>query len=103
MALAAGVSFSLFGNFLLNRRFTFGYARDQNAATQFWGFLVASIIGMFINFSVATALASSVLKETSFGLQLAALAGIVCGLGFNFLGNRFVVFRKRHVVQRENL
>ena len=103
VALAAGVSFSLFGNFLLNRRFTFGYARDQNAATQFWGFLVASIIGMFINFSVATALASSVLKETSFGLQLAALAGIVCGLGFNFLGNRFVVFRKRHVVQRENL
>ena len=47
---------------------------------------------------LSVALSSSgLLKGVPFGLYLAALSGITAGLVFNFLGNRYLVFRRRYV------
>lgn len=97
VALAGGIAVSVVTNFLLNRRFTFSYARDRNPWTQFAGFVGASAIGMIVNYAVALYLVSSVLPDRASAVYVAALAGIACGMLFNFLGNRYVVFRKRHI------
>jgi dolichol-phosphate mannosyltransferase len=97
VALAGGILLSVFSNFLLNRRFTFSYARDNAIVPQFLGFLGASAVGMVVNYAVALYLRTNVLPETPMAIYAAALTGIVCGMVFNFLGNRYIVFRKRYV------
>jgi dolichol-phosphate mannosyltransferase len=95
LCLAGGIGLSLVTNFLLNRRFTFSYARHEPILRQFLGFVSASLLGLLVNYSLALWLRMNVLDEGPFALQLAALAGIAAGMGFNFLGARYVVFRKR--------
>jgi dolichol-phosphate mannosyltransferase len=91
---------SLVTNFLLNRRFTFSYARHEPMLRQFLGFASASLLGLVVNYTVALWLRAAVFEEGAFALQLAALGGIVAGTGFNFLGARYVVFRKRFLRNR---
>ncbi|WP_334147822.1 glycosyltransferase family 2 protein [Hyphomicrobium sp.] len=97
VCLAGGIAVSVVTNFLLNRRFTFSYARHRNVWRQFAGFVGASSLGMAVNYSVALYLRASFLPETTTGLYLAALIGIASGTIFNFLGNRYIVFRKQYV------
>jgi dolichol-phosphate mannosyltransferase len=101
LALGGGIVTSLFSNFVLNRRFTFSYARHESIWPQFAGFVGASLIGMVLNYAVALTLASGLLASRPFGLQIAALVGIAAGLLFNFVGNRYFVFRKRHITRPE--
>ncbi|MFV0359645.1 glycosyltransferase [Tropicimonas sp.] len=97
VSLAGGIGVSVVTNFLLNRRFTFSYARDRNPWGQFAGFLAASLMGIVVNYAVALYLDRNVLPETPYSLHVAALAGIACGTVFNFLGSRYMVFRKRYI------
>ena len=97
VALAGGIAVSLITNFLLNRRFTFSYARGGNPLLQFAGFLGASLIGMAVNFGVSLYLLHHVLSAGRASIYLASLAGIAAGMIFNFLGNRYIVFRKRFI------
>ena len=96
LALAGGIGVSLFSNFLLNRRFTFSYARGGNSWTQLAGFLGASAVGMCVNYAVSLTLLKTSLRGAAFAPQLAAVAGVAAGMLFNFLGNRFVVFKRRY-------
>ncbi len=50
-----------------------------------------------VSFSVSMLLRKQALSEIAFGLQLAAMGGIAAGMIFNYLGNRYIVFRKTHV------
>ncbi|WP_299681668.1 glycosyltransferase family 2 protein [uncultured Roseobacter sp.] len=95
LCLASGICVSLVTNFLLNRRFTFSYARHEPMLRQFLGFVSASVLGLVVNYCVALGLRMSVLSDGVYALQLAALVGIAAGMGFNFLGARYLVFRKR--------
>ncbi len=97
ISLAGGILVSMTSNFLLNRRFTFSYARNGNFWMQFLGFAGASSIGMAVNYAVALYLNSGILKGVPFAIYIAALCGIAAGLVFNFLGNRYVVFKRRYV------
>jgi dolichol-phosphate mannosyltransferase len=97
LALAGGIAVSVVTNFLLNRRFTFSYARDGNPVRQFLGFLGASAVGLAVNYAVALSMRGSVLTDGPWALQLSAATGIAAGMIFNFLGNRYVVFRKRYI------
>lgn len=97
VCLAGGICVSLVTNFLLNRRFTFSYARGNNIWRQFAGFVASSSVGMTVNYVVALYLRAQVLSETSYKLHLAALMGIASGMIFNFLGSRYVVFRKKYI------
>jgi len=98
VAVAAGIGTSMLSNFALNRRFTFSDARHGNPWKQLAGFLIASAVGAVINYAV-TLWILRVAPATS--VQLAALGGIASGTAFNFLANRFVVFRGRWVRPRE--
>ena len=103
LALGGGIVTSLVSNFYLNRRFTFSYARQESIWRQFGAFVGASLIGMAVNYTIALALAAGPLSEVPFGLQFAAISGIAAGMMFNFLGNRYFVFRKtRHVRTRKD-
>ena len=96
VAIASGIGVSIISNFSLNRRFSFSYARDRNWTNQFLGFVVASGVGATVNFCLALYLQSQVLAPTTpHSLQIAALAGVIAGMAFNFIANRYVVFRKR--------
>ncbi|MCE8472134.1 GtrA family protein, partial [Rhodovulum sulfidophilum] len=96
ICLAGGIGVSLVTNFLLNRRFTFSYARRGHAGRQFLGFLGASLVGLTVNYAVALGLSHKVLTG-AYGLQVSAMIGIAAGMVFNFLGNRYIVFRKRYI------
>ena len=76
LALGGGIVTSLISNFELNRRFTFSYARHENIWRQFAGFVSASLIGMVVNYAVALTLASGLLADRQFGVQIAAIVGI---------------------------
>lgn len=97
VCLAGGIAVSLVTNFLLNRRFTFSYARDRNIKKQFFGFLSASAVGFTVNYLVALWMSGSVLSPSPYSLHIAAITGIAAGMIFNFVGNRFFVFRKLYV------
>ena len=97
VAIAGGIAVSVLTNFLLNRRFTFSYARDRNPWKQLVGFIGASAVGMVVNYTVSLYLLGNVLPEGRGSVYLASLCGIVAGMTFNFLGSRYVVFRKRFI------
>jgi dolichol-phosphate mannosyltransferase len=97
LSIAGGIAVSVVTNFFLNRRFTFSYARHGNIYKQFLGFVTASSIGIAVNYLVALYIAAQLDPQMSLRLQLAAICGIAAGMTFNFLGNRYVVFRKRFI------
>ncbi len=91
-AVAVAIALSLVWNFILNRRFSFSYARDRSILHQFLGFVAACALGAAVNYMVTVRL----LALTPYK-QLAAMAGILAGTVFNFVASRFFVFRARYI------
>lgn len=91
IAIAGGIGVSLCSNFLLNRRFSFSYAKNEPIVKQFIGFAGACSIGALVNYSVALAIWNS---AQDIPLWLAAVCGIAAGMTFNFLISRYLVFRR---------
>jgi dolichol-phosphate mannosyltransferase len=93
-AVAAAIALSMCFNFILNRRFSFSFAREGSWVRQFLGFVAACSLGAVINY--ATTLFVHARLPTA-SPQLAALIGIAVGTGFNFLSSRYLVFRRSHI------
>ncbi|MBI1949407.1 MAG: glycosyltransferase family 2 protein [Deltaproteobacteria bacterium] len=93
-AILAGIAVSVGFNFVLNRRFSFSYARQGSWLRQLLGFVAASSIGAAINYGVAVAVLAA---RADLPPQVAALFGIAAGTAFNFVANRYLVFRTKHV------
>ncbi len=91
-ALVSGIVVSVLSNFVLNRAFTFQYARDRSIMAQFFGFLLASSAGMVVNYLSSLAALAAWPEVPS---QVAALVGIAAGTGLNFVANRYFVFKSR--------
>ena len=91
-ALGIAIVVSMLSNFVLNRRFSFSYARDQSIVRQFFGCVAACSIGAVVQYFTAVSL-WNVLRYK----QVAALIGVVAGTFFNFAASRFVIFRSKHV------
>lgn len=93
-AVGLAILVSMYTNFLLNRRFTFSYARHGSFVRQLIGFASASSIGAVVNYAVTLgALATwPVLHRAP---QVASVIGILAGLVFNFFASRYIVFAKR--------
>jgi dolichol-phosphate mannosyltransferase len=90
-ALAGGVLVSFLGNFWLNRRFTFSYARQGPLLAQFAGFAGASALGLITNYAVALGFRQ---HFPVIPIQVAAMVGILAGMGLNYVMSRYLVFRK---------
>jgi len=92
-AVAGAIGVSIVSNFALNRRFTFDYARGDNIWKQFVGFVGACALGAVANYFVTLATRDAF---PHLPLWVAALVGVGAGLVFNFMFNRFIVFKKKH-------
>jgi dolichol-phosphate mannosyltransferase len=92
-AVAIAIILSMFSNFVLNRRFSFSYARRQPILTQFAGFVGASSVGAVVNYAVTVATLH--LWPSLRPQQIAVLFGVAVGMIFNFGISRYIVFRKR--------
>jgi dolichol-phosphate mannosyltransferase len=93
-AVALSIAVSMLTNFILNRRFSFSYARHQSIVGQFFGFIAACSVGAVVNYVTTIEL----WKLLQFK-QLAAVLGVIAGTFFNFVASRFVIFRATHVKQ----
>lgn len=91
LSIAGGIAVSLYTNFLLNRRFTFGYSRHQAFWPQFAGFIAASALGAVVNYVTTLMIHRQV---PAMPIQVAAVIGIGFGMVFNYLSSRYMVFRK---------
>ena len=92
IAVGAAIALSMVWNFALNRRFSFSFARRESVTRQFVGFIGACSIGGFANY-VTTNL---VWRWVPYA-ELAAVVGVIAGMGFNFVVSRFLVFRTKHI------
>ncbi|OGI23879.1 MAG: hypothetical protein A3E91_00610 [Candidatus Moranbacteria bacterium RIFCSPHIGHO2_12_FULL_40_10] len=106
-AIQKGVSFiaAVIFSYFLNKKWTFQDASSENQGKKFSQFLAVSIIGMIINVSVAT-LAVTYIKPfinplfnlafltDQLWVSIGALCGTAVGLIWNFLGYKFIVFKK---------
>jgi dolichol-phosphate mannosyltransferase len=91
LAVAGAIGVSVVSNFLLNRRFTFSYAKEGPIFRQFTGYVSACAAGALANYLTVLALLTVVPGLLP---QLAAIVGVGAGMGFNFVFNRFLVFRR---------
>jgi dolichol-phosphate mannosyltransferase len=96
VAVATAIALSMVWNFALNRRFSFSYARDRSIVKQFLGFVAACAVGAVVNYFVTTHLWQHWRYK-----QLPSTLGVLAGTVFNFVANRFVVFRAKHVKPKE--
>ena len=106
-AIQKGVSFlaAVTFSYFLNKNWTFDDTSKEEQAKKFSQFFVVSIIGMIINVTVAT-LAVTYLKPAvssisglpvlsdQLWVSIGALCGTAVGLIWNFIGYKFIVFKK---------
>jgi dolichol-phosphate mannosyltransferase len=95
VALAIWVSMTF--NFVLNRRFSFSFARSGSWWLQYVRFVTASAVGALLNYGLTLWILARVPSTPP---QLAALAGIVVATGVNFAASRYLVFRATHIRSR---
>ena len=91
LAIAFGLVFSFLSNFVLNTAITFNDAAPLSLPKRFVGFIGACGIGAGLNFATAWILLAAI---PSLAVQLAALAGIAVGMTANFIGCRFIVYKR---------
>jgi dolichol-phosphate mannosyltransferase len=77
-------------NFVLNRRFSFSYARRGAVGTQLARYVAVSAVGALASYATTSLLWNAFRVK-----QAAATLGVLAGTGFNFAGSRFLVFRMR--------
>jgi dolichol-phosphate mannosyltransferase len=97
VSIASAIFVSMCFNFVLNRRFSFSFARRGPWLKQFMRFIGASSAGALLNYVCTLAMLNYV---PSLLPQLAAMTGIVAGTGVNFVASRYLVFRAARVRAR---
>lgn len=85
-------------SYFWNKYWTFEQKTAENKGVEFTSFLVVSIIGFILNITVASLIFQSLSASAGLSLEqrglLGALAGTIVGLGWNFAGYKFIVFKK---------
>eukprot|EP00752_Nemacystus_decipiens_P016867 g15099.t1 len=93
VALLLAIVVSMLSNFVLNRRFSFSYARQGSVVRHLLGYCSASAVGAALNYTTAL-LTLGAMPESWVSPYVASLVGIAAGTGVNFLLNRFFVFKQ---------
>jgi putative flippase GtrA len=98
-----GISFiaAVINSYILNRLWTFKGSGGDNGKKQFGQFFAVSLIGFGINVGVASLVVNVIgnpflLSGVSDKLwaNVGAIAATFCGMTWNFLGYKFIVFKK---------
>lgn len=90
--------FANINSYFCNKYWTFEQNIEKKNNTEFFQFFTVSIVGFLINFFIASFVFKSVtpiagMNVDQWGL-IGALAGTITGLAWNFLGYKFIVFKK---------
>jgi len=93
LVLVVGFLLALSSNFLLNRIFTFKYAKKSHFFIQYFKFFIICLIGFAINWSISIFLFNYLAYFLNYYL-VTVVFGIICGMIFNFVGSKYFVFRK---------
>ncbi len=93
-AVALAIWLSMSSNFVLNRRFSFSFARRGSWWGQYLRFVAASSVGALVNYALTLVLLN---RFPHLPAQAAALFGIAVGTGINFVASRYLVFRTEHL------
>ncbi len=93
-AVAGAILISMTSNFLLNRRFTFSYAKDGPLIPQYLQYVLSVSFGALANYVVTMGL---LYRSPDLTPQTAAGAGIAVGTVLNFIAMKYLVFRRRHI------
>ena len=105
--IASGVFYSVFkgisflvavtNSYIMNKRWTFG-SREKKVGKEFSQFLLISVVGFAINVGAASVVVNLIPNFLDISPKLwgnvGALAGTFCGLLWNFIGYKFIVFKK---------
>ncbi|MDR3566686.1 MAG: glycosyltransferase family 2 protein [Syntrophobacteraceae bacterium] len=89
-SIGLAIAISMGFNFVLNRRFTFDYARSGSILKQLFGYVGACSLGALCNYIISSEL---MVAFPALYPQLAVLAGIAAGVGLNFIVSLFAVFK----------
>ena len=99
-ALIKSISFTIaaVNSYFLNKHFTFSY--KENSIGTFSKFLSISIISFFINVGIASLIYALLIQIYPLHYILlgnvSAVIGTLVSLGVNFLGYKFIVFKKEN-------
>lgn len=105
--IPSGIYFSVFkavsftiasvNSYIWNRLWVFG-SKEKKTGKEFAQFLTVSVIGAVINVGAASFVVNYITPQFGLGPKLwanvGAVAGAAAGLFWNFLGYKFVVFKK---------
>jgi dolichol-phosphate mannosyltransferase len=94
LAVALAIFISMSFNFVLNRRFSFSFARHRSWLSQYIRFVGVSSIAAVANYCLTLFVLNLM---PSWWPQAAALIGIAVATGINFVASRYLVFKARHV------
>ena len=94
VAVALAIFIAMTFNFVLNRRFSFSFARHRSWLRQYIHFVAASSAAAVVNYCLTLVVLNYL---PGLAPQAAALIGIVVGTGINFVASRYLVFRATHV------
>jgi putative flippase GtrA len=85
-------------SFFWNKYWTFGTENQSRATHQFFQFFLVSLIGFALNVIIASVVFGSLASAGAFTVAQAGLIGAamgsILGLGWNFVGYKFFVFKK---------
>jgi dolichol-phosphate mannosyltransferase len=93
-AVATAILVSMLFNFVLNRRFSFSFARRGPWVKQLGKYVAASSFGALVNYGLTMFLLR---QFPTWRPQLAAVLGIVAATALNFTASRYLVFRAGHI------
>ena len=96
--LFKGISFAaaVTNSYFFNKLWVFKGQGDRKEVIQFSTFLIISIVGLFINVSVSTVVAtyvSVILVSQKLWPTVSAMIGSTAGFMWNFLGYNHIVFK----------
>ncbi len=98
-----GISFivAVINSYILNKFWTFKSAGGNQAAREFGQFFIVSAIGFGINVGVASLVVNVIGNPFAFSgisdkiwANVGALSATFCAMAWNFIGYKFMVFRK---------
>lgn len=97
LSFFAAVVFSYY----INKNWTFRDSSSSDSQKKFYQFIAISIIGAFINVGVASLVVNFIKPMIGLGFltgqlwgNIGALCGTAIGLFWNFVGYKFIVFKK---------
>jgi putative flippase GtrA len=98
-ALFKIISFTLanINSYLWNKFWSFEDKHKKDTAREFGKFILVSVIGLIINATVATSINSlqgQMVADPKTWAAVSAILASIVGMGWNFIGYKFLVFKK---------